>query len=125
LQQPVGQLVELHDVPDWQLPEMQVGVPPLHAEQAAPPLPHWPFVCEARLTQMPPLQHPAQLDGLHAAGWHAPPEHRSPALQLTHAAPLLPHAAGLVPGWQLLSASRQPVVHGWTLFWQKPSALQT
>ena len=66
-QQPV-QLVESHVL---QTPFVHV---PEHGAQAAPPVPHIELFCWFTGTQVPLLQHPAQL--LHVA-WHVPPWHVS------------------------------------------------
>jgi hypothetical protein len=50
----------------WQEPAWQT-LPPVHAAQTAPPLPHWEVVSLPICTQVAPLQQPVQLAALHTA----------------------------------------------------------
>ena len=85
-------------VPDWQLPDAEQVVPPVHAAHAAPPVPQDELLWLAYATQEPPLQQPeAQVLELQLPPWHipvalqvAPPEHAA------HAAPPVPQ---VLPFW--------------------------
>jgi hypothetical protein len=101
LQQPFGQVVELHEPPPvvfvWQAPALQVSPATLQSAQMPPPVPH--CESEAAMTQTPAAQHPEHVCGLHeelVSGAPAstvpppePPELLPPLLLLPPQTPLL------------------------------------
>jgi hypothetical protein len=104
----------VHFCPAWQgAPAPHLQVPPLHvsesfgshATQAAPLPPHAP---SEGVVQVFPAQHP--LAQLTLQPVQLPPAQASPALQVEHAEPPVPHALGAVPVWQ-------------TFAWQQPAQL--
>jgi hypothetical protein len=121
-QQPVAQDVELQtqapaehtwpaphaaDAPHLQVPAVQLSaVPAAHAMHAPPAVPHAP---SEGVLHVSPEQQPIVHVEVHPL--HAPLSHVSTPEQLWQADPPLPQAPGLLPSWQTLLVSQQPVGH--------------
>jgi hypothetical protein len=61
-----------------------------------------PHVANAGVLHVAPLQHP--VSHVVAQPLQTPPVQTSPAAQLVQAAPAVPHASGVSPGWQAVPA---------------------
>ncbi len=108
-QQPVGQVVALHEEA-LQVPAVQLSLDG-HAWQAVPPYPQSALVTPG--WHLPVLsQHPVgHVVALQAAEVQAPLTQLSPDGQVAHAAPPVPQAADVLPASHRPDASQHPLGH--------------
>jgi hypothetical protein len=103
-------------------PILHIGLPPMHATHAAPPVPHWEVDCEPCCTHVVPTQQPVGHEV--ASQTHAPVamSQPCPAAHVVHIAPPMPHAApDCIPGaTHTPSVEQHPLGHVLALHTQWP-----
>ncbi len=90
-----------------QLPAMHWEVPS-HWLQKEPPLPQSNVWLPGWQAPLPSQHPPGQLPALQNDPSHVPPSQNEPVLQVAHWVCDVPHAAFVVPGWQMSFSSQQP-----------------